>query len=132
MKYFTIVIIALGFAGCASDESLHKAEDAQDAGRQFIRASLDGNYEKAKFYLLKDEDNLMLLNKHQANYQKMSDDDKRSFGDANIQPITITPVNDSVTNYTYYNSFHPKDTTTIRIVKIRDEWLVDLKSVIKM
>jgi hypothetical protein len=31
-----------------------KAEDAQDAGREFIRASLDGNYDKAKFYLLKD------------------------------------------------------------------------------
>jgi len=132
MKYLTIAIFTIGFAGCASETGYHKAEDAQDAGREFIRASLDGNYEKAKFYLLKDADNLMLLDKQQVNYQHMTNEDKRSFGDANIQPVTIVPVNDSVTNYTYYNSYHPKDTTTIRIVKTKNEWLVDLKSVIKM
>ncbi len=47
--------------------------------------------------------------------------------------LEIVPLNDSVVlNYKYNNSFHPTDTTTIRIVRINNEWLVDLKSVIKM
>lgn len=132
MKYLIIAIIAISFMGCAEDTTLRPAENAQDAGREFIRASLDGNYEKARFFLLKDDDNLMLLKKQQSNYQHMTNEEKRSFGDANIQPVEIKGVNDSVTNYTYYNSYHPKDTTTIRIVKTNNEWLVDLKSVIKM
>lgn len=132
MKYFTITILSIALVACSGNSGYQKAEDAQDAGRQFIRASLDGNYEKAKFYLLKDDDNLTLLRKQQSNYQKMSNEDKRSFGEASILPIEIVSVNDSITNYKYNNSFHPKDTTTIRIVKINNEWLVDLKSVIKM
>ena len=31
------------------ERTFKKAEDAQDAGREFIRASLDGDYEKANF-----------------------------------------------------------------------------------
>lgn len=132
IKYVIITVLTLVLVACSGGGGYQKAEDAQDAGRQFIRASLDGDYEKAKFYLLKDEDNLTLLKKQQANYQRMSNEDKRSFSEASILPIEIKPVNDSVTNYTYNNSFHPKDTTTIRIVKVNNEWLVDLKSVIKM
>ncbi|AXY75728.1 hypothetical protein D3H65_17840 [Paraflavitalea soli] len=132
IRYVTIAALVVGLVACSGNSGYQPAEDAQDAGRQFIRASLDGNYEKAKFYLLKDDDNLTLLKKQQSNYQKMSSEDKRSFGDASILPLEIQPLNDSVTNYKYNNSFHPKDTTTIRIVRINNEWLVDLKSVIKM
>lgn len=132
IKYVIITILTIGLVACSGSGGYQKAEDAQDAGRQFIRASLDGDYEKAKFYLLKDDDNLTLLKKQHSNYQKMSSEDKRSFGDASILPLEIQPVNDSVTNYIYNNSFHPKDTTTIRIVRVNNEWLVDLKSVIKM
>jgi hypothetical protein len=131
MKYLSIALIAIAFTACG-DGSYQKAEDAQDAGRQFIRASLDGNYDKAKFYLLKDADNMTLLGKLQTDYQRMTNEEKRSFGDANIRPVEIKPLNDSITNYTYYNTYHPTDTTTIRIIKANNEWLVDLKSVIKM
>lgn len=132
IKYLTIIAMTVVLAACGGSNNYYKAEDAQDAGRQFIRASLDGNYEKAKFYLLKDDDNLTLLRKQQINYQQMSKEDKRSFAEANINPIEITPVTDTITTYKYHNSFHPTDTTTIRIVKVNNEWVVDLKSVIKM
>jgi hypothetical protein len=132
IKYLTIIAMTVILAACGGSSDYYKAEDAQDAGRQFIRASLDGNYEKAKFYLLKDDDNLTLLRKQQINYQQLSKEDKRSFADANINPIAITPINDSTTTYKYHNSFHTTDTTTIRIIKVNNEWLVDLKSVIKM
>lgn len=132
IRYVTAVALTLVLVACGGNGGYQKATDAQDAGREFIRASLDGDYQKAKFFLLKDDDNLTLLKKHQLNYQQLSNDDKRSFSEASIRPIEVTPINDSVTDYKYNNSFHPKDTTTIRIVKVNDEWLVDLKSVIKM
>lgn len=118
-------------AGCASDSGYQKAEDAQDAGRMFIRAALDGNYKKAAFYLLKDDDNLTLIKKQQANYQHMTEEEKRSFGGADIRPVEIKQVSDTETLYTYTNTYHPKDTTTIRVLKINNEWVVDLKSVIQ-
>jgi hypothetical protein len=109
-----------------------KAEDAQDAGRQFIRASLDGDYDKAAFYLLKDSTNLMLFEKQQANYKEMSSKAKDQYKAAVIRPVAISGENDSTVQYKYYHTSNPSDTTTLRIVRRQDTWLVDLKSVIKM
>jgi hypothetical protein len=109
-----------------------KAEDAQDAGRQFIRASLDGDYDKAAFYLLKDSTNTMLFEKQQTNYQQMSSKEKDKYREAVIRPVAITGENDSTVQYKYYSTSNPADTTTLRIVRRQDTWLVDLKSVIKM
>ena len=130
MKKFTgiflIVLTACGGGG------YQRAEDAQDAGRQFIRATLDGEHDKAKFYLLHDTTNLLLLKQQESNYNKLSGKEKNEFRESSIRPIEIKPVNDSVTLYKYYNTYHSKDTTTLRIVRINADWLVDLKSIIKM
>ena len=130
-KFFAFLIVATILA-CNSNPSLIKAEDAQDAGREFIRASLDGDYEKAQFYLLKDSINLMLIEQQRKNYQQLSSHEKKEYKDASIRPIEIKNENDSITTYRYFNTSNPADTTTMRIVKTNGEWLVDLKSIIKM
>ena len=116
-------------AGCGDSHSFKKAEDADDAGREFIRAALDGNYDKANFYLDADSTNQMLLNKWKKDYDAMPSDEKRKYGDAEIRPIDIHPINDSVTSYTYANSYK-NDTTTFRVVRIKGVWLVDLKEIL--
>jgi hypothetical protein len=116
-------------AACGGNGNYEKAEDAQDAGREFIRATLDGEHDKARFYLLKDTTNLILLKQQEQNYAHLSAKDKNEFRSSSIRPVEIKTVNDSVTLYKYYNTFHNKDTTTIKIVKIDSEWLVDLKSI---
>jgi hypothetical protein len=126
----TGLLIAIIFVSCGSG-GYTKATDAQDAGREFIRASLDGDYRKAEFYLLKDDDNQRLFEKNRSDYQHLSADAKRSYREANIRPVTITPVNDSLTTYTYWHTSNTKDTFTLSIVRIKDEWLVDLKSIIE-
>ena len=65
MKGNWIFAAMLFFLSCANDDTYKKAEDAEDAGREFIRASLDGNYDKALFFLLKDttNTNVMLLDR---------------------------------------------------------------------
>ena len=116
-------------SSCENKESFKKAEDAEDAGREFIRATLDGNYDKAKFYLYLDsaDFNIRILDKWRTNYDAMDREEKSAFKSASIRPIEISPINNSNSyTYTYYNSYK-KDTTTIRILRVNDEWLVDLR-----
>jgi hypothetical protein len=126
LKYLFFVAIA----GCTAGGNYEKAENAQDAGREFIRATLDGDHKKAKFYLLKDSINLLLIDKQQQNYNHLSMDEKRQHRESNIRPLNIKKINDSVTSYQYYTSYNPKDTTIISIVKSNGDWLVDLKSIL--
>src|ERR1700748_1056281 len=79
---------------CNSTETFKKAEDAQDAGREFIRASLDGNYEKARFYLYDDTTNKMMFAKWKKDYDRMNPEEQQKFKDASILPIDIHPLND--------------------------------------
>lgn len=116
-------------AACGS-HSFKKAEDAQDAGREFIRASLDGNYEKATFFLYPDSTNEILFHKWKQDYERLDHEVQKKYRDADILPINIQALNDSVTSYTYTNSYK-KDTTTIRIIRVNGEWLVDLEEILR-
>ena len=129
MKWSWILAGSILMSSCQNKENYAKAEDAEDAGREFIRASLDGNYEKAKFYLYKDsaDFNIRLLDKWRANYDEMGKEEKSGYRSASIMPIEIAAAeNANAYSYTYYNSYK-KDTTTIRVLKVNDEWLVDLR-----
>jgi len=127
-----LALSVLTFSCNSSQGGYKKADDAQDAGREFIRASLDGDYAKAEFYLLKDSTNLFLLHKQEALYKEMSNKDKSSYKQSTIRPVAITGENDSTIFYKYYHTSNPTDTTVLRIVRRSGEWLVDLKSIIKM
>jgi hypothetical protein len=131
MKRTAVILLAI-LTACGGQGRYPKAEDAQDAGREFIRATLDGEHDKAKFYLLQDTTNLLLLKQQETNYNHLSGKEKNKFRESSIRPVEIKPVNDSVTLYKYYNTHHNKDTTTLRIVRVNSDWVVDLKSIIKM
>ena len=124
--YFLSLVL---LAACNAGKTFDRAEDAQDAGRQFIRASLDGDYEKAKFYMLQDSVNQLLISKWQAGFDQLDRATRQQYREASILPISITKLNDSLTTYTYSNSFR-KDTTTVRIVRVDGDWLVDLKEIL--
>ena len=128
MKGRLFIAAILFLFGCTNNDGYKKAEDAEDAGREFIRASLDGDYEKAKFYLYQDsaEFNIRILDKWKASYELMPIEEKSGYKSASIRPIEISASDSSTYTYTYYNSYK-KDTTTIRILKVNDEWLVDLR-----
>jgi hypothetical protein len=130
MKKIIVFFVMLAFLSCSTEAGYIKAADAQEAAREFIRASLDGNYDKASFYLYKDSAgvNEMLLNKWKTDYGGWSQEDKVGHKEASIIVITTEPTNDSTLNYIFSNSYK-KDTTTIRIVKSKGEWLVDLKDI---
>ena len=128
IRTISSIMITLFLIGCM-DKSYKKAEDAQDAGREFIRASLDGDYDKADFYMLQDTTNRLLMKKWRSDFERNDKDTRRKYKDASILVIDVHPLNDSVTSYTYSNSFI-RDTTTISIVRVKGEWLVDLKEIL--
>jgi hypothetical protein len=131
MKHKILLPVLLIVAvACNNDVNFKKAEDAQDAAREFIRASLDGNYDKAKFYMYPDANNKFLLERWEKTYGRLSSEEKQKYKDADIIVLTIHPENDSVSTYKYLNSYK-KDTSTIKILRINGDWLVDLKEVIK-
>ena len=117
-------------AACNDSHTFRKAEDPTDAGRQFIRASLDGNAEKASAYLYTDSTNKMMFNKWEKDYDHMGPEEKQKYKDAEIRIIDIHAINDSATSFTYANSYK-NDTTTIGIVRVNGDWLVDLKEILR-
>jgi hypothetical protein len=127
-KIYALLIIIF-FVSCG-DEPLKKATSAQEAGTEFIRASLDGDYRKAEFYLLKDDANQRLFEKQRADYNLLSAEAKRAYREAHIRPVSIQPVDSTHTRYVYWHTSNPNDTFSLSIVKVADEWLVDLKSII--
>ncbi len=129
MKKLIIPVIMLLVVACANRKSYKKAEDAQDAAREFIRASLDGDYDKAEFFLLADSTNQLLLDKWKKDYDQLDQSTREKYNDADILPINIQAINDSVTSYTFSNSFK-KDTSTVRVLRIKGEWLVDFKEIL--
>lgn len=118
--------------GCASPAPAPKAENGTDAAREFIRAALDGDYDKASLYMVKDSTNDLLLKQQDDNYKGLSVIDQNNFKNASIRPTGIRKENDSVMYFSYYHSAHTTDTTTLRVLLKNGKWLVDLKSVIKM
>jgi Domain of unknown function (DUF4878) len=121
-----IVIIAA--TACQQPENYKKAEDAQEAATEFIRATLDGNYDKALFYLYKDsaQTNSMLLDRWKTDYDKLSAEEKVNFRESNIIVVTTEKQNDSTLSFTYSNSFKNKK-TTLKIIRFNGDWVVDFK-----
>jgi hypothetical protein len=127
LSIFSIAILA--FAACNGSHSFKKADDPEEAGTEFVRAALDGNYEKASFYLYADSTNKVMFSKWKKDYDRMSADEQQKYKDASIRPIEIKKVNDSVTDYTFTNSYK-QDTTTLRIIRINGDWMVDLEEIL--
>lgn len=127
---FFAISSVLFACGNHSSEGFEKAEDAQDAGRLFIRASLDGDYDRAMNYMLKDSMNVMILRKWKdESYDKLSNENKINYKNANILPIKIETVSDSIVSYAYTNTFKKNDTTELFIVRSKGDWKVDLKKI---
>lgn len=129
MKMIHILTAAFLFTACSNSARFEPATDGQEAGREFIRASLDGDIKKANFYLLQDNENLYIFNKWKEQYQQLSPEEKVAYRTAQIRPVKIENIGDTLVNYTFTNSYKIDDTTVLSVVKTGDFWQVDLKAI---
>ncbi|HVT85959.1 MAG TPA: hypothetical protein VHD35_12215 [Chitinophagaceae bacterium] len=127
-KNHLLFLFLLFFAASCSNntDKEKKPENDIDAARDFIRAALDGKFDLAKTYMLQDSSNTQYLDAVERNYQKLPDSTKNGYHESSINIHLVNPVNDSTTVIIYSNSYM-KDRDTLRVRKINQQWLVDLK-----
>ncbi len=119
-------VVQLLFISCTQSENAIKREDPIEAGREFIDASLKGNYEYAKKYLLADSINMEYFNELVNFNNKLSTNDKDGYKSSNIIIDSIQNISDTIAIINYSNTF--KNTPDkIKLVRVNKEWLVDFK-----
>lgn len=119
---FSLLLSAL-FVSCGTQYP--KAEDPLDAGREFIDASLKGDFEKAKAYMLHNESNNRQFEKMVADYRQKSNEQKQQYHDASLNILEEDTVSDSVHIISYKNSFD-NIARKVKVVNTSDGWLVDV------
>ncbi len=109
------------------DKRIPGSENDIDAARNFIRSALDGNWSKARHFMIRDSLNNQLLDTYEERYQqRMNSNDKRGYREASINMYDVRQLNDTLSIVNYSNSYMKKN-DSLRVAKIKGEWLVDFK-----
>lgn len=122
MRY---LLAALLFSSCGqSPSAVPTPEDGEDAGREFIRAVLDGDYVKADQYVLPEDEDKQLYKRYVEYMRKQPGKELIELRQANITINEIQQQGDSVVLINYSNS-HSKKPATVRVVRRSNKWWVD-------
>lgn len=127
-KYFrkiaSNILIALFLVGCAQPEGFVPPEDPLDAGREFVRAVLDGDYKKATLYLNDDPEDQELFNRYITYQKKQPKKERLSYKSASIIINKAENLNDSTSIINFSNSYSMKP-MDLKIIKKNNTWKVD-------
>jgi len=127
MKFFLAAVTFVSvLLSCSGNKEYPRAENAFDAGREFIDGCLKGDFDKASFYMLKDEDNKARLLKLQADYKFKSKSDKQQYHDASINILDDEEVDDHTHIINYKNSYD-HIARKVKVILQGNDWLVDFK-----
>lgn len=127
MKYIlSVFVLATILFSCNETKEKVTPSTALDTGREFIRASLDGNFDAASSLLLQDQQNIEMFQSYKIYYDKLPADKKKGYKEASYEINKYTDVNDSMSVINYSNSYmqQPMD---IKVVRVNDKWMVDFK-----
>ena len=120
---FLIPVLLMFACNSAEDK---RPETSLDTGREFIRASLDGNFKKAEALLLKDTQNVQLFTRYKIFYDQLPAEKKEKYKQAEYNINKYTDLSDSVTTINYSNSYMNKP-MDIKLVRQDKKWSVDFK-----
>jgi len=125
IAYFLFLLFV--FTSCNNRENRSGGpENDIDAAREFVRSALDGNFDEARKYLLPDSINTQYMDAAERSYNKSDNETKNGYRAASINIHKVEPLNDSATIVIYSNSFK-NDRDTLKILRMRGQWQVDLK-----
>lgn len=126
VKKIFVLFVAMGFLYACNSGKESRPATALDAGRSFIRASLDGDYETAENLLLKDTMNMQLFESYKKLFARLPQEKKKAYRDASYQINKYLDVDDSTTIINYSNSYMNKP-MEIKVVRKNEEWSIDFK-----
>lgn len=124
-KFFCIVFFAVVLS-CNNQPVYPKAENALDAGREFIDGCLKGNFSKAGFYMLDDKENTQKFLQLQMDYKSKDNTDREQYKNASIIIDQEETLSDTVEIIHYRNSFD-RVARKVKVVLHDGTWLVDFK-----
>ncbi len=122
LHFISFLLILFIIAGC---KTYPKAENAFDAGREFIDGCLKGDFDRAGFYLLRNDANDKRFDKIKSDYRNKTSDQKAQYYDASINILEEDAISDSVHIISYKNSFDDI-ARKVKVLQTKDGWLVDL------
>jgi uncharacterized lipoprotein NlpE involved in copper resistance len=122
-----LLLIFLYACNNSSEEPQVKPENGMDAAAKFLRAALDGDYKKARTYLVNDSTNNQMIDIYEKDYNKsLPAEDKKAYKTASIRFLKEThELNDSTTIVHYSNSYKNKP-DSLKIIKVNGQWFIDL------
>lgn len=112
------------FFGCNEPEGFQNPEDPLDAGREFVRAILDGNYQKAGLYIIGDQEDKDLFTTYQQYMKKQPQKERLLLKSSSIIIHKSETINDSVTIINFSNS-HSMKPMDIKVIREDNTWKID-------
>jgi hypothetical protein len=121
---FLLLILLMGMFSCNQPEGFKEAEDPIDAGREFVRAVLDGNYEKAVLYIEDNQEDKDLFERYKQYMNNQPKKEKLQLKSSSIIINKVENLSDTVSILNFSNSYSMKP-TELKIVQKNKKWLVD-------
>ena len=125
-KYLFLVILTAVAFSCNTKTKKSPVTDIEVA-TAFVRNLLDNNFIEAEQYLLKDETNMQIFERFKKQYSEKDKAILEKYKNADIIVNETSYVTDSVYIFNYSNSYSRADKTILKLVRIDDKWLIDLK-----
>ena len=99
-----------------------------DAGRDFIRATLDGDFDEAKSLLYNDSSgtNIALFTRYTEMYNRKPDDEKANYKNADYTINKVTDQGDTASIINYSNSYMKKP-QDIKVIRKDSSWQIDFR-----
>jgi hypothetical protein len=128
MKTLLLFILVLLTACGGRQKDYRPAENALDAGREFINACLQGDFSRAAFFMLPGSGNEQKLKEIERGYREKDKEGRQQYRQASININEVSEIAADTTVIKYSNSFD-KIPETIRVVRQNGNWLVDMITV---
>ena len=122
----TLVLFAAVAFSCNNQTKKEPVTDI-DVANTFVRNLLDNDFKEAEKYLLKDETNSQIFERFKKQYSAKDKAILEKYKQADIIVNETSYVTDSVNIFNYSNSYSRADKTVLKLVRINNKWLIDLK-----
>ena len=126
MKRFYIFFFFAAIISSCHNRSEIRLDDPMESGREFIDASLKGDYDMARKYILQDSLNINYLERLKEWYKTRPEAEKEKYKNANIIINPTENINDSELIINYSNTFK-NIPSKIKMIRRNKEWRVDFK-----
>ena len=125
-KLFTLLFASIFLLNCQQQPDFEIASSPLDGGRYFIESCLQGEFRKAKFYLLLDSTNQGHFEQISKSYYELDKEGRQQLRQASIQINEISAIDSSNSVINYQNSFE-KVVHKLKVTQTKEGWKVDLK-----